>query len=142
MSDEDLIGYLFGLLDPDDRAAVAARAETDPEVAARLEKLRLAAAPLLAAAEVERDDPPAPRPGLAVRAVAKVAQHVVEHEPRVPEPANTEPAVAAFLRDYASDGPVEFDFESGTRAKVPGAAPRRRPATARTRRPAAGSAPT
>ena len=116
MSDEDLIGYMFDLLDPDDRAAVAARVEADPIAAARLEHLRAAAAPVLAVAEAERDDPPEPRPGLALRAIATVARHVVEHEPR---PAVAEPsAVAAFLREFA-DEPAELDFDSGTRAKVP-----------------------
>ena len=51
MSDEDLIGYVFDLLDPDDRAAVAARVKADPAAAARLEQLRAAAAPVLAVAE-------------------------------------------------------------------------------------------
>ncbi len=123
MSDEDLIGYVFDLLDPDDRAAVAARVKADPAVAARLEQLRAAAAPVLAVAEAEREDPPEPRPGLALRAVAAVARHVVEHEPRVPEPS----AVAAFLREFAAE-PAELDFDSGTRAKVPRHATGPRPA--------------
>lgn len=55
MSDEDLIGYLFDLLDPIERAAVATCLETDPAVRARLERLRAEAAPLLAVAEVERE---------------------------------------------------------------------------------------
>lgn len=121
MSDEDLIGYLFDLLDPNDRAAVAACVDADTEVAARLERLRAAAAPVLATAEAERDDPPEPQPGLAVRAIAKVAQYVVEHEPRASEPERPETAMSAFLRGYNSDAPVEFEFEPGTRAKVPGA---------------------
>ncbi len=115
MSDEDLIGYLFDLLDPDDRAAVAARIESDPEVAARLEQLRAASAPVLAVAEAEREDLPEPPPGLAVRAIAAVAQHLAEHEPSRPEPS----AVAAFLREFAADPPAEVEFGSGTRAKAP-----------------------
>lgn len=117
MSDEDLIGYVFDLLDPTERAAVAERLEADPEVAERLERLRNEAAPLLAVAEAEREEPPKPRPGLAVRTVARLAQHVVEHEPRQPEPSATESAIAAFLRDY-SDEPPEIDlvFGPGTRA--------------------------
>jgi prepilin-type processing-associated H-X9-DG protein len=117
MSDEDLIGYLFDLLDPIDRAAVAARVEVDPEVAARLERLRTEAAPLLAVAEVEREEPLKAPPGLAVRTIGAVAQYIAEHEPRRPEPSATESAVAAFLRDY-SDEPPEIDivFGPGTRA--------------------------
>ena len=117
MSDEDLIGYLFDLLDPDDRAAVAVRLQTDPAVAARLARLRAEAAPLLAVAEAEREEPPAPPSGLAVRAIAKVAQHVVEHEPRPSEPAGTESAVATFMREYSEEPPeIDILFGPGTRA--------------------------
>ena len=123
MSDEDLIGYLFDLLDPDDRAAVAARVAADPSVAARLEHLRAAAAPVLAVAEAEREDPPEPRPGLAVRTVAAVARHVVRHEPRQPEPS----AVPALPNERAGGTP-ELDFGPGTRAKVSQPAPGPRPA--------------
>jgi hypothetical protein len=128
MLDEELIGYLFDLLDPADRAAVAARVESDPEIAARLERLRAASAPILAVAETEREESPEPPPGLALRTIAAVAQHVVEHEPRQPEPS----AVAAFLREFANDPPTELDFDSGTRAKVPQTAsdrPRQAPPT-------------
>jgi prepilin-type processing-associated H-X9-DG protein len=116
-TDEDLIGYLFDLLQPAERAVIAAQLAAEPELAARLDRLRAATAPLLANAEPERDDAPLPQPGLAVRAIAKVAQHVVEHEPRQREAEPREPAVAAFLREYATDPPTDFEFESGTRAK-------------------------
>lgn len=119
MPDEDLIGYLFDLLDPNERAAVAARVNADPELATRLEQLRAASAPMLAVMEVERDDPPAAPPGLAMRTIAKVAAHIVEHEPRQPEPEPAESAVAAFLREFAADTSAEMEFGSGTRAKQP-----------------------
>ncbi|HEY1187262.1 MAG TPA: hypothetical protein VGE74_06370 [Gemmata sp.] len=119
MSDDDLLGYLFDLLDPEDRAAVAARANSDPELAARLLRLRRALDPVLATAEFERENPPEPAPGLALRAISKVAQHVVEHEPREPEPEASEPAVAAFLRDFSAEPPLDIEFGSGTRAKRP-----------------------
>ena len=48
VSDEDLIGYLFDLHDPDERAALAARLARDPELAARLDDLRDTVAPLVA----------------------------------------------------------------------------------------------
>jgi prepilin-type processing-associated H-X9-DG protein len=124
MSDEELIGYLFDLLDPDDRAAVAARLEADPELAARLDRLRADAAPMLSVMEAEREEPPEPPPGLAVRAVAAVARHVVTTEPHPVGADTAEAAVAAFLRDY-SGAPRELDFETGTRAK--GSAARRQP---------------
>lgn len=125
MSDEDLIGYLFNLLDPAERAAIAARVESDPEVAARLERLRTTAAPLLAVAEAEREEPPEPPPGLAIRAIAAVAQHVAEHEPREPsEPS----AVAAFLREFTADPPTELNFDSDALTKSRASTPRLRPA--------------
>lgn len=125
MSDEDLIGYLFDLLDPAERAAVAACAEADPAVAARLDRLRADAAPLLAAMTAERADPPAPRPGLALRAIATAAAHVVVHEPRAPQPVTTEAALAAMFREVE---PRELEFASGTQAKRPGEPVEPRPA--------------
>lgn len=122
MSDEDLIGYLFDLLTPDERAVVAARVQSDTDIAARLNALRANAAPLLAVAAVERDEPPVPRPGLALRAIATVAQYVVEHEPRDEGPL--ESSVDAFLREYADEPPdIDIVFGPGTRAPVPAAPP-------------------
>jgi prepilin-type processing-associated H-X9-DG protein len=126
MSDEELIGYLFDLLDPGDRAAVAARLEADPELAARLDRLRADAAPMLSVMEAEREEPPEPPPGLAVRAIGAVARHVVATEPRQPGADTAEAAVAAFLRDHA-DPPRELEFDSGTRAKGSPSAPRHQP---------------
>lgn len=139
MSDEDLIGYLFDLLDPDDRARVEARVQSDPEVAARLEHVRASSAPLLAVMEVERAEPPEPPPGLAVRAIAKVAAHVAEHEPREPEPVTSETELAALLSDSNPD--FEIEFGSGTRAKAPKPAPATTPATAEPAPPARKAAP-
>lgn len=126
MADEELIGYLFDLLDPDDRAAVAARLEADPEVAARLDRLRMDAAPMLSVMEAEREEPPEPPPGLAVRAVAAVARHVVAHEPREAGVETAQAAVAAFLRQY-TDAPRELNFDHGTRAKPSRCEPRPAP---------------
>jgi hypothetical protein len=128
MSDEDLIGYLFNLLDPADRAAVTACVESDPEVAARLAQLRADAAPMLAVAEVEREESPQPPPGLALRTIATVAQHVAEHEPSQPDPSAPS-AVTAFLREFTAEPPSEFAFGSGTRAKKPQTAPAAEDAT-------------
>ncbi len=71
--DIDLAGYLLDLLDPAARAAVAARLAADPELAARFAALRAALPPL---ADVE------PPEGLALRALARVAEYVVATEPR------------------------------------------------------------
>jgi hypothetical protein len=119
MSDEDLIGYLFDLLDPNERAAVAARAGADPEIAARLEHLRAAFAPMLAGMDAERDEPSGPLPGLAVRTIARVAKHIAEHEPREPQPVATETVIAALLSEVGAESPREVEFGTGTRAKVP-----------------------
>jgi prepilin-type processing-associated H-X9-DG protein len=68
MTDEDLIGYLLDALAPADRAAAEARLAADPAAAARLGRWRAALAPLAA------DRPaPVPPPGLADRALARVA---------------------------------------------------------------------
>jgi prepilin-type processing-associated H-X9-DG protein len=80
MSDEDLIGFVIGALDADDRAAVESHLRADPVAAARLARFRLALAPL----EADREPPPAP-PELAIRTVARLAAYLVEHEPRPAE---------------------------------------------------------
>jgi hypothetical protein len=119
MSDDDLIGYLFDLLDPTERAAVAARAAADPATAARLEHLRAAAAPLLGVLEAEREEPPEPAAGLAVRTVARLAEHLVGREPREPEPVEADAGLAARLRAAGADSPAGRDFGSVTRPLSP-----------------------
>jgi hypothetical protein len=66
--DLDLVGYLFGLLDPEDRARTAAALAADPAARASLERLRVNLAPLAVARTDE--GPPA---GLADRTVALIA---------------------------------------------------------------------
>lgn len=94
MTDEELIGYLLDALEPDDRAVVEACVLADPETAARLEQLRLALAPLAAV----RAPQPAPRPGLAGRTVARLAEYLVENEPRRSEPSSVADLAAAVQR--------------------------------------------
>jgi hypothetical protein len=89
MTDEDFIGYLLDLLDPGDRAEVEAHLTAHPAAAARVERLRLALAPLKA--DREPDEPPA---GLALRTLGRLAAYLVEHEPRRQGPAGR-PAEAA-----------------------------------------------
>lgn len=79
MTDGDLIGYLLELLDPDDRAAVVADIVAHPETAVRLEQLRDTVARL----KVDHE-PAVPRPGLAVRTVARLAEHLVASGHRQP----------------------------------------------------------
>lgn len=79
MTDEDLIGYALDLLDPDERAEVEAHLAAHPAAAARVERLRAAVAPL----EPDREPDPAPA-GLVVRTIGRLAEYLVEHEPRPP----------------------------------------------------------
>jgi len=96
--DIDLAGYLLDLLDPADRAAVAARVAADPELVARLAALRAALPPHA------EHEPPA---GLALRAVARVAEHVVASEPRRPfEPTPVEVIAADVAPDRVRRLPV------------------------------------
>lgn len=106
MTDEELIGYLFDALTPDDRAVVEACVRADPETAARLGQLRLALAPLAAARLPE----PVPRPGLAVRTIARLAEYLVEHgqqHAKRPSADNLAAAVqTAISEPTAADRPV------------------------------------
>src|SRR5581483_11780414 len=68
--DHDLVGYLLGLLDPDDRVRTDSALRHDPTLRGRLDRLRTALAPL----ESERA-PDAPPVGLADRTLAFVAAH-------------------------------------------------------------------
>ena len=83
MTDEDLIGYVAGALDADERAAV--EAELNPSTAARLVELRGLLAPL----EADRDPTPPPA-GLADRTLARLAAVFAEHE-RPVEPVRSLP---------------------------------------------------
>src|SRR5215813_3245495 len=68
--DENLIGYLLQALDDDTTAMTEARLEVDAEARWRLEQLRSALEPLAG----DKGDDPVP-PGLAVRTLARVAEH-------------------------------------------------------------------
>ncbi|QDU19611.1 type II secretion system protein [Urbifossiella limnaea] len=83
---DDLPGYLLNLLDPDARAAVAARLAADPAAAARVASLRAVLPPF---AEVDPPD------GLALRTIARVAEHVVATEPRTVTPPTPVEVIAA-----------------------------------------------
>ncbi len=95
MADVELLSYLLNLVDEPERAATAERMHHDGEWAQRAEQLRLA--PLVTALELERDHSPEPPPGLALRTIERIARHIVEHEPRPPQPPALDPRLAALL---------------------------------------------
>src|SRR5262245_59118861 len=66
----DIVGYLFDLLDPDDRRQVESAVRADPALRLRLDRVRRSLAPLQADLPAEL-----PAPGLAGRTLAFVAAH-------------------------------------------------------------------
>jgi len=102
MNDEDLIGYLAGALEADERAALEASLPGNPALANRLVQLRGMLAPL----EADRDVTPPP-PGLADRTLERLATVIAEREqaaepvrslPRAPREAPETRAVGGRLR--------------------------------------------
>lgn len=81
MTDEDFIGYLLDLVDPDERVAVEGYLAANPDAVVRVDRLRAALSPL----EADRDDP-APLPGLATRTVARLAAALVQGRPQAGVP--------------------------------------------------------
>jgi hypothetical protein len=79
--DENLVGYLLDALDSDARQQVEARLAARPELRARLERLRRALEPLAADAEA-----PAPPAGLAIGALARIAEYRCRALPSAPPP--------------------------------------------------------
>ena len=79
LTDEDLIGYVLDLLDPAERAAIGAHLLTHAADADRADRARGVLAPLAADRPA---DPPPPPPALALRTIARVAQHIADTEPR------------------------------------------------------------
>jgi len=104
MTDEDYLGYLLDLTDPDERVAVAAHLAAHPDAAAHVARLRAALAPLAA----ERDEV-APPAGLAARTVARLAAYLVEHDPRPPAALTSPEAIARDVAPHlaAPARPVE-----------------------------------
>jgi hypothetical protein len=90
--DLDLVGYLFGLLDPAERDRTEAALRSDADARARLERLRATMSPLAAArADV------VPPIGLAERTLDRVAPYMRDHHPvpaRRVTPPGTEPVFA------------------------------------------------
>jgi hypothetical protein len=77
--DENLVGYLLNVLDPETHRQVEAHLRANSEARARLERLQRVLAPLaLDAAE------PEPPPGLALATLARVAEHRCQGLPAAP----------------------------------------------------------
>jgi prepilin-type processing-associated H-X9-DG protein len=98
MNDEDLIGYLAGALDANERAAVEAHLRANPSIQSRLTRLRELLAPL----ESDRDQTPPPA-GLTDRTLARLAALISEREPvrslpRAPREAPESRAMGGRLR--------------------------------------------
>jgi hypothetical protein len=80
--EEHLVGYLLKLLEPETERAVEAWLAGNAEGRQRLEALRRSLAPLAAdAGEIE------PPPGLALKALATIAQYRTAQRPPAPRPA-------------------------------------------------------
>jgi hypothetical protein len=74
--DLDLVGYLYGLLDADDRRRAEAALRDNPPARARLDRLRRTLAPLAAGR-----DPGPPPAGLADRTLAFIAARTADRRP-------------------------------------------------------------
>src|SRR5688572_2500580 len=95
--DDLYLGYLLDALDPAEKAAVEAHLRAYPDEAAKLDRLRTVLRPL----EADRDtiDPP---PGLAVAALARVAEHIAatqRMDPAADIVTEVIPAVPVVARD-------------------------------------------
>lgn len=74
---EDLLGYLLNLDEPEERSRIEERVRSIPEIAARLEVLRK----LTETLEADKDGP-TPPPDLVARTIGRVAEYVCQHEQR------------------------------------------------------------
>jgi hypothetical protein len=78
--DENLVGYLLKVLDPETQREVETYVRAQPEAAKKLELLRQALQPL--AADLEA---PVPPPGLRLRTLARIAEYRCRDLPCVPQ---------------------------------------------------------
>lgn len=121
--DELLVGFALKALPPDEMSEVERRLASDPDAAANLARLRRFLATLSADAE---HDPP---PGLAVAALAAIANHIVEAKLPLEEPCDAEPAKCQYASDFhPALGDVNLDGTFEDLAPVPtrGSLPLRR----------------
>src|SRR5436853_3595095 len=87
---ENLVGYLMDVLEPDQRRDVEVYLAQNPEARRQLELLRQALDPL--AADGDGTEPP---PGLWVRTLGRVAEHRCRPLPAAPPPLTPRPPSAA-----------------------------------------------
>lgn len=92
--DELLIGYALKALPADEMSEVERRIASNPEMAADLARLRRFLATL--SADVE----PVPPTGLAVDAIAAVANYIVDAKLPLEEPGDAEPAKCSYASDF------------------------------------------
>lgn len=76
---DHLLGYLLGTLDEPTQRSVATALERDPQLQAQLDRLRMWVDPLL-----EDREPIAAPPGLALKTLAHVAEHICKDLPHSP----------------------------------------------------------
>ena len=91
--DEHLVGYLLNNLDQAAQQRVEGQLRNDPQARRRLELLRRMLAPL------EEDRHIQPPPDLAIKTLARVAEHLCRELPKLPRPVSrTAPAPARSWR--------------------------------------------
>lgn len=98
MTHEDTIGYVLNLLDDDERVAMEAFLEANPESLLQVDAVRAAFAPLSA----DREAPVPPR-GLAMRTISRLAAELVESEPSQLIDKNTPSTIELAVRYYSTD---------------------------------------
>jgi len=91
--EENLIGYALDALDDEERAAVEAYLEANPEGRAQLETLRAFLAPL----EEDREQPEPPR-GLVLNTLARIAEQTCPRLPQAPPVPASHPVVRVWWR--------------------------------------------
>lgn len=99
VSDEDLVGFALGALEPAEHARVAAALQVNPILRERLAEIQAALAPL---DEIFEEDS-APPPDLAEKTMARI-----EQEPTL-EPASAPTRTTKVDRIRASNGGVQFE---------------------------------
>jgi hypothetical protein len=123
MIDEDLIGHLLGALEPTEHLTIQNRLSETPELAARLEHLRLALQPL----EAIRD-PGAPPAGLADRTLARLAGIFAQCDAQGSAASPRERLAATVSRTLESDASDSRSSETASPVTTP-RAPREAPET-------------
>lgn len=99
VSDEDLVGFALGALEPAEHARVAAALQVNPILRERLAEIKAALAPL---DEIFEEDS-VPPPGLAEKTMARI-----EQEPAL-EPSLAQSPTAKVDRIRASNGGFQFE---------------------------------